>query len=85
MGEDELVATERPFQSMKAVERTSAKFRIWVRSCRGEALPRAESMVLAVEGVVRSGWCGLEGLRRPQSSVGRTDACWKLVSCFQLL
>lgn len=27
MGEEELVKTERPFQSMKAVERTRAKLR----------------------------------------------------------
>lgn len=35
MGEGESVMTERPFQSMKAVERTRAKFRTWVRSWRG--------------------------------------------------
>lgn len=35
MGEGEFVATERPFQSMNAVARISAKLRIWERSCRG--------------------------------------------------
>lgn len=35
MGEGESVATERPFQSMKAVERTRAKLRTWVRARRG--------------------------------------------------
>jgi len=35
MGEGESEATERPFQSMKAVERTSAKLRSCVASCRG--------------------------------------------------
>ena len=36
MGEDEFVAIDRPFQSMKAVERTRAKFRAWVRVWRAE-------------------------------------------------
>ena len=35
MGEGELVATERPFQSMNAVLRIRAKLRVWVRSWRG--------------------------------------------------
>ena len=45
MGEEELVNTERPFHSMKAVERTRAKFRICAASWRGWRLPRAENMV----------------------------------------
>ena len=35
MGEGESDTTERPFQSMNAVERTSAKLRSCVASCRG--------------------------------------------------
>lgn len=52
------VATERPFQSMKAVLRTRAKFRTWVASCRGCKLPSAENIV-AVFDVV---WTGRGGL-----------------------
>jgi hypothetical protein len=35
MGDGESETMEIPFQSMKAVERTSAKLRIWPASCRG--------------------------------------------------
>ena len=35
MGEGESDTTERPFQSMNAVERTSAKLSSCVASCRG--------------------------------------------------
>ncbi len=44
MGDGESVATESPFHSMKAVERTRAKLRTWVRACRG--LPKLESMLI---------------------------------------
>lgn len=43
MGEGESVATESPFQSMKAVESTRAKFRTWVSACLG--LPKLENML----------------------------------------
>lgn len=49
MGEGEAVATERPFQSMKAVESTRAKLRSWVSSWRGWPRPRAESIVMIGE------------------------------------
>jgi len=45
MGEEESLTTERPFQSMKAVESTSAKLRTWAASCRGWRLAMAENMV----------------------------------------
>ena len=45
IGEGESVTTDRPFHNMKAVERTRAKLRTWVRDCRG--LPRAESIMMA--------------------------------------
>ena len=44
MGDGESVATDRPFHSIKAVERTRAKFRIWVRNCRGWRDERVENM-----------------------------------------
>jgi hypothetical protein len=50
MGEGESVATERPFHIMKAVERTRAKLRIWVASCRGARFERP-SIVVVVVGV----------------------------------
>jgi hypothetical protein len=53
MGDEESVATERPFQSMKAVERTRAKLRIWAASCRGWRPAIALSIVVVVFGV----WC----------------------------
>ena len=49
MGDDEFVATDRPFQSMKAVERTRAKLRAWVRVCRAEEREDArEGNMLAI-------------------------------------
>ena len=48
IGEEESVATERPFQSMKAVERTRAKLRIWAASCRGCKPAIAPSIVVVV-------------------------------------
>ena len=45
MGEGESVATDRPFHNMNAVERTRAKFRIWVRNCRGWRDERVENMM----------------------------------------
>ena len=45
MGEEEFVATERPFQSMKAVLRTRAKLRTWEASCRGCMEEKEPSMV----------------------------------------
>ncbi len=45
IGEGESATAERPFHSIKAVERTRAKLRTWVRSCRGWRPLRAENMV----------------------------------------
>jgi hypothetical protein len=47
IGDGESEATESPFQSMKAVERTSAKLRTWAASCRG-CMPERPSMVAVV-------------------------------------
>ena len=47
MGEEELVKTESPFQSMKAVDRTRAKFRTWAASWRG-CIEAREPSILAV-------------------------------------
>jgi hypothetical protein len=52
IGEEEFVVMERPFQSMNAVLRTRAKFRIWVKSWRGWRDVREENM-LAVLRCVR--------------------------------
>lgn len=52
IGEDESVMTERPFQSMKAVERTRAKLRTWAASWRGCMPEREESIVVVVVVVV---------------------------------
>lgn len=49
MGEEESVTTERPFQSMNAVERTRAKLRICAASCRGWR-PATALSIVAVEG-----------------------------------
>lgn len=35
MGDGESETTEMPFQSMNAVDKTSAKLRTWAASCRG--------------------------------------------------
>lgn len=53
MGEGESLATERPFQSMNAVERTSAKLRIWPASCRGCMAERPSIVVVGVSGSER--------------------------------
>lgn len=45
MGEGELVTRERPFQSMNAVLRTSAKERTWEASWRGLRWAKEESIV----------------------------------------
>jgi hypothetical protein len=45
IGEEEFVVMERPFQSMNAVLRTRAKFRIWVKSWRGWRDVREENML----------------------------------------
>lgn len=52
MGEEESVTTERPFQSMNAVERTRAKLRICAASCRGWR-PATALSIVAAEGVFR--------------------------------
>ena len=44
------MATERPFHSIKAVERTRAKLRIWRRNCRGWREEREEIIVAALRG-----------------------------------
>ena len=51
MGEEEFAVRERPFQSIRAEERTSAKLRVCARRRRGEV----ESIVEAVGGWV-GGW-----------------------------
>jgi hypothetical protein len=52
MGEGESETTEIPFQSMNAVERTSAKLRTWAASCRG-CMAERPSMVAVVVSVQR--------------------------------
>lgn len=44
IGEDESVKTDKPFHSMKAVERTRAKLRIWAASCLGCMFAIEENM-----------------------------------------
>jgi len=51
IGEGESVATERPFQSMNAVERMRAKLRTWEAICRGWRVVR-----LNILGVGGGGW-----------------------------
>lgn len=71
---------DRPFQSMNAVLRTRAKFRIWVKSWRGWREVREENIVLVLCGVDgMRGWCAsLRGrlllLRRLDSGLG----VWRL-------
>lgn len=48
IGDGELVATDSPFQSMKAVLRTSAKLRICAAICRGWSEPRGPSRSLSM-------------------------------------
>jgi hypothetical protein len=53
MGEGESETMEIPFQSMKAVERTSAKLSTWAASCRGCIAERpsiAADVICAWEG-----------------------------------
>ena len=45
IGEGDLEITESPFHIMKAVERMSAKLRIWEAACLG--FPKALSMMAA--------------------------------------
>jgi hypothetical protein len=54
IGDGESLAIEIPFQSMKAVDRTSAKFRTCAASCRG-CIPERPSMAASwvVEDAVR--------------------------------
>ena len=40
-----MVATERPFPSRKAVDRTNAKFMVWARSWRGDRFESEENML----------------------------------------
>jgi hypothetical protein len=51
IGDGESATTESPFQSMKAVERTSAKLSTWAASCRG-CIAERPSMVAVVYGRV---------------------------------
>jgi hypothetical protein len=48
MGEGESETTDSPFQSMKAVERTSAKLRTCAASCRGFMSERPSLVVVGV-------------------------------------
>lgn len=71
MGDGESAATERPFQSMNAVERIRAKLRICEASCRGAREVRDEIMVVVrlVGGCVGGGLgsaclVGIEGAGR---------------------
>ncbi len=45
IGEDESVKTDKPFHSIKAVERTRAKLRIWAASCLGCIFAIEENIV----------------------------------------
>lgn len=56
IGEEEFERMERVFQSMNAVERTRAKFRIWIMVWRGWFMrvgERKDSMVVVVSGKMR--------------------------------
>lgn len=64
MGEGLSVATERPFQSMKAVERTRAKLRSWVRARRG--------LRVVVENMFFGGFWGRRELARGEEVGGGT-------------
>lgn len=65
MGEEESVTTERPFQSMNAVERTRAKLRICAASCRGWRPATALSIVAV--GEEEEGREGLPGIKKDDS------------------
>lgn len=73
MGEEESVATERPFQSMKAVLRTRAKLRTWVASCRGCSFESSENMMGVVGGwflvVLVGDWMVVVDVRRTEVMV----------------
>jgi hypothetical protein len=58
MGDGESEAMEMPFQSMKAVERTSAKLRIWPASCRG-CMAERPSMAAVVGCACKGGGGGV--------------------------
>jgi hypothetical protein len=80
IGEEEFVATERPFQSMKAVERTRAKLRTWAASCRGCMLAIEPSIVVVVvEGgslLLRDGGlCRMWFVERRMSYSGSNSSC----------
>jgi hypothetical protein len=68
MGEGESETTEIPFQSMKAVERTSAKLRTWAASCRGCMAERPSMVAVVVSAqrveVVGGGKSRLAGFAR---------------------
>lgn len=57
MGEEESATTERPFQSMNAVESTRAKLRTWAASCRGCMLASPENMMATARVIERRGRC----------------------------
>lgn len=55
MGDGESATTERPFQSMKAVDRTSAKLSTWAASCRG-CMAERPSMAAVLCGGLGGAW-----------------------------
>ena len=55
MGDGESATTERPFQSMKAVDRTSAKLSTWAASCRGCMAERPSMAAVLCGGLVMGG------------------------------
>lgn len=59
MGEEEFVATERPFHSMNAVERTRAKLRTCAASWRGWSEAREENMMDVVMIESLNDWMGV--------------------------
>jgi hypothetical protein len=75
IGDGELETTESPFQSMNAVDNTSAKLRIWAASCRG-CIPARPSMVAVVSRI---------GDRRSRMSRFRAIATLgRVIICFML-
>lgn len=78
MGEGESATTESPFQSMKAVDRTSAKLRTWAASCRG-CMAERPSMAAAVLCIC------MRSLEEVMAVVAdgrgsRTRKCWRSIS-----
>lgn len=72
MGDGESVAIESPFHNMKAVERTRAKLRTWVRACRG--LPKLESMLTTASvGRGRGGAGTIDPLTRGARSAAKRN------------